>query len=186
MIIVKNLSFGYEDNELIIKDFSYHFERTGIYIIKGKSGCGKTTFLKLLLGLLKPNSGSISYSNNELNTQNTEDMSSYRLKNIGYISQQNMDFSFLNPYEYVSLPSLFLNNKMNKKDFNNLCSFLNLDLNNKKNESLSGGEFQRLQIARALVNRPSIILADEPTSSLDEQNKQEIFSFLKQILILMH
>ncbi|MGM9858157.1 MAG: ATP-binding cassette domain-containing protein [Bacilli bacterium] len=181
MIKIKNLSHQYNDSCVTLDDVTYDFKSCGLYIIKGKSGSGKSTFLKLILGLINQNEGSISVDNIEIKSKNNEDMSSYRLKNIGYIKQQVDDFGFLNIYDYLTLPSFFLKKKVNKLKIIKLLKYVGLNIKNKNVSSLSGGEKQRLQVVRALINDPKIILADEPTSALDEFHKKEIFRLLEKI-----
>ena len=181
MIKIKNLNHQYNETCITLDNVSYEFTDYGLYIIKGKSGSGKSTFLKLLLGLLSPNKGTITIDNIEVNNKNLDSISLYRLQNIGYIKQQVDDFGFLNVYDYVSLPTYFLKNKISKLKIKNLLNYVGLKIKNKNVSTLSGGEKQRLQIVRSLINNPKIILADEPTSALDEVNKKEIFKLLEKL-----
>ncbi len=188
MIEVNNLTKEYDLKEkkiIAINNINFKFEKGKIYGLLGHSGSGKSTFLHIL-GLLDiPTSGNIIIDYKDVNLLKNFEINKIRSKKIGFIFQN----FYLNPnlkaYENVMLPML-INNSINKKNRKKLSILLLkvLGLSDRINhypKELSGGEQQRVAIARALANNPDIILADEPTASLDEKNEKIIFEFLKRM-----
>lgn len=173
MINLKNVSFKYPDIE-ILEDVSFTLD-DGEYIgILGPNGGGKSTFLKIILGLLKPQSGSIEI---------TDD-------NISYISQTTSmnDNNFpMTVKEVVSLGlvnngSTLFKSKKNKEKVINILKELNLyELRNRIISSLSGGQFQRVKLAKALVNNPSLIILDEPDAGMDEESHDLLISIINKL-----
>ena len=182
-IKIKNLTKKYEKNKSIkvLKDISFNFEPGKTYSIMGPSGSGKSTFLNLLSLIDNPTSGSIEINSNKIKSSNKVENDLIRAKKIGIIYQDKNLLSDFTALENVYLPNLLISKeKQNSIELaKNLIKNVGMSsrLNYFPNE-LSGGENQRIAIARALINDPDIILADEPTGSLDTDNAKLIFKIL--------
>ena len=179
MLEVKSLTFTYEgQNQLCFPDISLS-NNEGL-IVLGNSGSGKTTLINLISGLIKPDSGDITLNQTKYNELSIDDLDIFRGKNIGLIFQKPHFIRNLNVLENLSLSTYLSRNKVRKEIFEETLSKVGLSekVNVKPNE-LSEGEQQRLSIAMALVKEPSIILADEPTSSLDDNNCNKVINLLK-------
>ena len=180
---IKNISKKYEKDKTIkvLNNISFNFEFGKIYSIVGPSGSGKSTLLNILSLIDTPSSGSIEINNNKINFENKIENESIRAKNIGIIYQDKNLLSDFTAIENVYLPNLLVSNDQNSS-INIAKKFIKkVGLSSRLNHfpsELSGGENQRVAIARALINDPEIILADEPTGSLDLENAKQIFKLL--------
>ena len=182
-IKIKNISKKYEKNRTIkvLNDISFIFESGKTYSIVGPSGSGKSTLLNLLSLIDSPTSGVIEINHNKINFENKIKNDGIRAKNIGIIYQDKNLLSDFTAIENVYLPNLLLTNDQNSSINIAKKIIKNVGLSSRLNHfpsELSGGENQRIAIARALINNPEIILADEPTGSLDFENAQQIFKLL--------
>lgn len=180
---LKKLSYKYNDGtRYVFKDISYNFELGKIYAIKGKSGSGKTTLLSLISGLERYEEGNILYNGEELNTK---DLDHYRNTNIGIIFQSFNLLPHLDAIENIILSmdisDVKVSNKRNKAI--ELLESVGLDEERGKRRilKLSGGEQQRVAIARSLSYNPDIIIADEPTGNLDHETEKEIMEIFKTL-----
>lgn len=189
-VVVKNVYKKYVKNgkEIeVLKDLSTTFESGKLYAIIGESGAGKSTFLKCMATLLPVDDGYIFYDDIEINKLNDEEVSIVRNDKIGMIYQEYNLLDFLTTYENVAMPLIikgvggFKDKKISDKVME-LLKFVGLEERSSHYpRELSGGEQQRVAIARALVNNPDIILADEPTGSIDKNNTNKILELLKDI-----
>tara|TARA_B100001540_G_scaffold308263_1_gene322700 strand:+ start:1156 stop:1842 length:687 start_codon:yes stop_codon:yes gene_type:complete len=182
-IKIKNIIKKYEKNKSIkvLNDISFKFESGKIYSIIGPSGSGKSTLLNLLSLIDTPSSGTIEINNNKVNFENKIINDDIRAKKIGIIYQDKNLLSDFTAIENVYLPNLLLSNDQNSSIIIAKKIIKNFGLSSRLNHfpsELSGGENQRIAIARALINNPEIILADEPTGSLDFENAKQVFKIL--------
>ena len=182
-IKITNLSKKYEKNKAIkvLKDLSFNFVSGKSYSIMGPSGSGKSTLLNMLSLIDSPTTGSIVINNKKINTNNNVENDIIRASKIGIIYQDKNLLSDFTALENVYLPNLLISKEKEKskelaKKLIKEVGMINR-LNHFPNE-LSGGENQRIAIARALINDPEIILADEPTGNLDSNNAKLIFKIL--------
>jgi len=161
----------------VLKGIDLTIHRGEIVAIVGPSGAGKTTLLQIMGTLDKPDSGEILYENYNINKLKDKELASFRNKNIGFVFQFHQLLPEFTACENVMIPALIGNIKQTEaaKRAKEILVFLGMqDRMEHKPSELSGGEKQRVAVARALVNRPSIIFADEPSGSLDSQNKDEL------------
>ena len=182
-IKIKNIIKKYDKNKTIkvLNDISFIFEAGKTYSIVGPSGLGKSTLLNLLSLIDTPSSGSIEINKNKISFNNKIENDRIRAEKIGIIYQDKNLLPDFSAIENVYLPNLLLSNDKDKSV--NLAKKIikNIGLSSRLNHfpsELSGGENQRIAIARALINDPEIILADEPTGSLDFENAKQIFKLL--------
>ena len=180
---LNNLSKKYERNKSlkVLNNINFKFDSGKVYSIVGPSGSGKSTLLNLLSLIDIPSSGFIEYNNKKIDTNSTIENDSIRSKNIGIIYQDKNLLADFTALENVLFPSLLVT-KDKKKSIDLAKKLikqfgLNFRFNHFPSE-LSGGENQRIAIARAIINEPNIILADEPTGSLDFENAKQIFKIL--------
>ena len=176
-------TFAAKKNVKVLKKINFKFKLGKIYSLMGPSGSGKSTLLNLISLIDRPSSGSIIYQDKKVDFNKNEQNDLFRANNIGIIYQQDNLLPDFNALENVYLSSLAAGNKkeqaINKAKYILKVVGLSSRLEHYPNE-LSGGEKQRVSIARALINEPKIILADEPTGSLDKKNAEEIFALLKR------
>jgi len=167
----------------VLKKVSYKFKEGKIYSLMGPSGSGKSTLLNILSLIDRPNAGSITIEKNQINFKNSKKNDLLRAKKIGIIYQQDNLLSDFTAIENIYLASLAAGNDMNLSISKAKKLLRKVGLTNRSNHypsQLSGGEKQRVSIARALINDPQIILADEPTGSLDLETAKGIFDLLKK------
>ena len=174
-------SFTSEKKINVLRDLSRKFRLGKTYAIMGPSGSGKSTLLNLISLIDKPTSGTIKFDNHEINFSQNEKNDLFRSKRIGIVYQENNLLSDFTALENVYFASLSLNNdkKLALSKAEKLLK--KIGLSNRLNHfpsQLSGGEAQRVAIARAIINDPQIILADEPTGSLDMNTAKDIFKLL--------
>ena len=182
-IKIKNLTKKYEKNKTIkvLNDISFNFEPGKTYSITGPSGSGKSTLLNLLSLIDNPTSGSIEINSNKIKLNNKVENDLIRAKKIGIIYQDKNLLSDFTALENVYLPNLLITKEKQKSVDLAKKMIKNVGMSTRINyfpNELSGGENQRIAIARALINDPDIILADEPTGSLDTDNAKLIFKIL--------
>ncbi len=176
MISAKNINKFYGTLQ-VLKNVSLEINKAEVVAIVGASGAGKTTLLQLLGTLDKPSDGSISINNTEVAALSDKKLSAFRNKNIGFVFQFHHLLPEFTAVENVCLPALIAG--ITKKDATQKATeLLNLlgvmyRAEHKPNE-LSGGEQQRVAVARALINNPAVILADEPSGNLDTNNAHEL------------
>ena len=166
----------------VLKSISYNFKKGKIYSLMGPSGSGKSTLLNLLSLIDRPTSGSIIFENIKINYYDTNENDILRANKIGIIYQQDNLLPDFTSLENIYLAALAggINEKIAVNKAKNLLKKVGLTNRSDHYPSqLSGGEKQRISIARAVVNNPQVILADEPTGSLDLQTAKEIFGLLK-------
>jgi lipoprotein-releasing system ATP-binding protein len=173
MISVNNLKFSYDKLE-VLKGINLRINKGEIVSIMGPSGAGKTSLLQLIGTLEKPNSGSILINDINPNTLKENDLAIFRNLEIGFIFQFHNLLSEFTAFENICIPGYISNDKKNvEKKALELIKILGLEhrKDHMPNE-LSGGEKQRVAVARALINSPAVILADEPTGNLDSENSK--------------
>ena len=178
-------TFIAKKNVKVLKKVNFKFKFGKIYSLMGPSGSGKSTLLSLISLIDRPSSGSIRFQNKQVDFSKNEKNDLFRANNIGIIYQQDNLLPDFNALENVYLSSLAAgNNKVSSLNkAMNILKIVGLSHRTEHYPSeLSGGEKQRVSIARALINEPKIILADEPTGSLDKKNSEEIFLLLKKQL----
>lgn len=188
MIQTKNLSKIYNEgksNECRALD-SVNLEiKDGEFVaIMGKSGSGKSTLMHLIAGVDYPTSGQVEIDGKEINKLSEKQLSQFRNKEVGIIMQQFFLIEECSVIENVRMPLDFAREKIKDKDeraVKLICQMGLKDYVKKKVRELSGGEKQRVAIARALVNDPEILLADEPTGSLDSENSDNIMQLMQRI-----
>ena len=169
MIKTKRVEFNY-DNQVFFKFQDISLKSSENLLIIGSSGIGKTTLLHLLAGLLESSSGSIKLFEKELSDLSSHQLDRFRKNNIGIVFQRPHFVNSLTVKENLQLAQYIANKKDNNRIENILKNLNILDKSDKKTNQLSQGEKQRASIALAIVNSPKLILADEPTSSLDDFN----------------
>ena len=186
MIKVKNLSKSF-NNQLVLDNISIEIKKGDFISIVGPSGAGKTTFLNILGTIDEYDTNpktSILFNNIDITNLDDDKLSSFRNKEIGFIFQFHQLLPELTAQENILLPSM-IGKKSEKESLENLMKLSSiLEINhilNKKPEFISGGEKQRVAVARALINSPSILLADEPTGNLDSKNAEKIQKLFKKI-----
>lgn len=183
MITVENITKSFGTLE-VLKGVNLHVAPGEIVSIMGKSGAGKTTLLQLIGTLDKPNNGRIVIDGTDVSALNDRRLSQFRNQHIGFVFQFHQLLPEFTAIENVMMPALIAGKgfKEAEKDAKELLDYLNLSDRTKHRPSeMSGGEKQRVAVARALINRPSIVLADEPSGSLDSQNKQELHRLFQEI-----
>ena len=183
LISLKNLSKSFSNNRKIsvLKKINYSFSQGKIYSLMGPSGSGKSTLLNILSMIDKPSIGSLKIDEKEINFSENIINDKIRSKKIGIIYQQNNLLTDFTALENVYLAGLALSNDKKNSIIRakNVIKKMGLSSREKHYPSeLSGGELQRIAIARALINEPEIILADEPTGSLDQKTAKEVFNVL--------
>jgi ABC-type lipoprotein export system ATPase subunit len=181
---LKNISKTFETNKKlqVIKNLSYNFNKGKIYSLMGPSGSGKSTLLNLISLIDRPSSGLIKFNNYQINHDKKEENDILRAKKIGIVYQQNNLLPDFTSLENVYLASLSINNDKDLSISKAKKLLKAVGLFNRADHypsQLSGGEAQRIAIARAIINDPEIILADEPTGSLDMRTAKDLFNLLK-------
>ena len=181
MISTKNLRFSYsKDQDFIFPDL--YCEAGSTLLITGDSGKGKTTYLHLLAGLLQPKSGEIIIDNTDLVSLSEKKTDRYRGKNIGVVFQKSYFIAALTVLENLQIASWLATGKKHTKRAKRLLEQLGIENQASKLPSqLSIGQQQRVSIARALMNEPKVLLADEPTSSLDDKNAEKVIDLLTSL-----
>ena len=188
LIILENVCKSYQKNNeqiKILSNLNATFKSGVFYAIMGHSGSGKSTLINIL-GLIDSfEGGNYTFYGKSINNLNDNELSNLRMKNIGFVFQNFQLDPNLKAYENVMLP-MIINKDISKKcRYDVAVSLLKeMGLENRINHfpnELSGGEQQRVSLARALANNPSIILADEPTGNLDKSKEKEIFLYLKKL-----
>ena len=183
MINVKDIHKSFGSLE-VLKGVNLEIQKGEIVSIIGKSGAGKTTLLQIIGTLDKANSGKVEINGVDVSGLNEKELAEFRNKHIGFIFQFHQLLPEFNALENVMMPAMIgrMDWKEAEKRATELLSDLGLGerLTHKPNE-LSGGEKQRVAAARALMMKPDVILADEPSGSLDEENKRELHKLLKQM-----
>lgn len=180
MLIIKDVGFAYnQTNSFQFPDFNC--QKGEHWLFMGASGCGKTTLLHLMAGLLKPARGEISINGTSISKLTQAQADKFRGKEIGIVFQKHHFIQSLNVSENLQVCRYLNGQKIKRKEIFELLEQLNIsDKADSKINQLSQGELQRLSIARAVINKPSVIFADEPTSSLDDLNCTEALHLLKQ------
>ena len=180
MIRAKNIRKSFGDLE-VLKGLELSIARAEIVSIVGPSGAGKTTLLQILGTLDKPNEGEIVVNGINFSKLGEKDLASFRNKHIGFIFQFHQLLPEFTALENVMIPALIgrKDKKKSEEKAREILTYLQLSdrMEHKPNE-LSGGEKQRVAVARALINEPSLILADEPSGSLDSKNRDELHKLL--------
>ena len=184
LIKISNLNKSFENLKKInvLKKVSYKFKKGKIYSIIGPSGSGKSTLLNLLSLIDRPSSGSVMIDDNNINFNDSQNNDLLRAKKIGIIYQQDNLLSDFTALENIYMASLAAGNNKELSLSKAKSLLRKVGLTSRINHfpsQLSGGEKQRISIARALINNPQIILADEPTGSLDLNTAKGIFDLLK-------
>lgn len=176
-----NKTFGTGHKKVeALKETNFEAERGELIAIIGPSGSGKSTLLTILGGLLTPTSGEVIINNQNLTNLNEKQRSKIRLKEIGFILQGSNLIPFLTVANQLKLIDRVKKNNMTKEELGKLYESLGIgELKAKYPSDLSGGERQRAAIAKALYSNPSVILADEPTASLDSDRAYEVMDILK-------
>ena len=183
LIELKNIIKNYNAKKKIkvLNKINFSFKAGKIYSLMGPSGSGKSTLLNLLSLIDTPNSGTLKISNHVINHKLQTDNDKLRANKIGIIYQDNNLLSDFTTIENIYLSRLSIDENKKKALEDSKKLIRKLGLTNRENHlasELSGGEMQRVAIARALINSPEIILADEPTGSLDMKNAREVFKIL--------
>lgn len=180
---VKNLSktYGKGDNQVqALKDISFSVEKGEFIAIIGSSGSGKSTLLHLIGGVDQPTEGEVIVNGISVYDKNEEELAIFRRREVGLIYQFYNLIPILTVEENMTLPVLLDNQKVNQERLNELLKILGLEERRTYlPKQLSGGQQQRASIGRALMNAPSLVLADEPTGNLDSKNSKEIIDLLK-------
>jgi ABC-type lipoprotein export system ATPase subunit len=183
LLQLKNISKNFNTDKKIkvLKNLSYNFNKGKMYALMGPSGSGKSTLLNLISLIDRPSIGSIQFNENIINFDNSKKNDLFRAKNIGIVYQQNNLLPDFTALENVYLANLSIDNDREAAIIKAKALLKKIGLSNRLNHfpsQLSGGECQRISIARAIINDPEIILADEPTGSLDLNTAKEIFQLL--------
>jgi len=176
MILVTQIKKSFGPLE-VLKGIDVSIKQKEIVTIVGPSGAGKTTFLQIIGTLMKQDSGTISIDNNDLSRFSDRQLATFRNKKIGFVFQFHHLLPEFNALENICIPAYIAkeSRRSAEKRAFNLLEMLNLSQRaNHKPSELSGGEQQRIAVARALINNPSVILADEPSGNLDTKNKNEL------------
>ena len=182
---LKNISknFKAEKTIKVLKGLSQNFNKGKIYSIMGPSGSGKSTLLNLISLIDRPSSGTIKFDKNLIHFNETENNDIFRSKKIGIVYQQNNLLPDFTALENIYLASLAINNDKDLAISKAEKLLKKIGLSKREDHypsQLSGGEAQRVAIARAIINDPEIILADEPTGSLDMETAKDIFELLNK------
>ena len=180
---VENLTkkYGKKDTEVVALDnVSFSVSKGEFVAIVGASGSGKSTLLHLIGGVDKPTSGKVYINGTDIYSLNNDNLAIFRRRQVGLIYQFYNLIPILNVKENITLPCDLDGQKVDEKRLNELLYILGLEkrVNHLPNE-LSGGQQQRVSIGRAMINNPSIVLADEPTGNLDSKASREIIDLLK-------
>ncbi len=181
---IENLckTYGKDENQVVALDHvSLTIEKGEFTAIIGSSGSGKSTLLHSIGGVDVPTSGKVSLEGQDVYAQNNEKLAIFRRRQVGLIYQFHNLIPTLNVLENITLPILMDKRKVNEERLNDLLEMIGLkDRKTHLPNQLSGGQQQRVSIARALMNAPAVMLADEPTGSLDSRNGHEIIKLLKE------
>lgn len=180
---VENLTKSYGKGETkveALKNINLSINKGEFVAIVGPSGSGKSTLLHLIGGVDRPTSGKVFINDVDIYDLKEKDLSIFRRRNVGLIYQFYNLIPVLSAKENILLPAELDNRKIDKKYLDDLLKTLGLkERENHLPNELSGGQQQRTSIGRALINRPSIVLADEPTGNLDSKNSKEVLELLK-------
>ena len=190
MITLTNVTAIYKSNKICttaLNNISLSFCDDSTTAVMGKSGSGKTTLLKVIGTLLLPESGTVSIDGTDIYSISETDRSIFRRTQIGFIYQSYDLLPELNAYENIAIAEMINNRKPNKDNIIDICDQLGVSgLLNKYPAELSGGEQQRIAIARAISTNAKIILCDEPTGNLDEENSAKIIDYIIDITKARH
>ncbi len=182
MLVVDNVSISFKDRN-ILENVSFTIPEKSINVIMGKSGSGKSTLLGIMSGLLKPTHGRVLYLGKDIYRWWDFRRSRFRNKTIGFVFQFFNLLPDLTAYQNILYPAVlnpFSRNR--RKDVDYLIGYLGLEhIIHNYPTTLSGGELQRVSIARAIINKPRIVLADEPTGNLDDDTADQIIALFKDI-----
>ncbi|SFB09175.1 ABC transporter ATP-binding protein [Clostridium frigidicarnis] len=180
---IENLCKTYGEKNNIVKaldNINLSIDRGEFIAIVGASGSGKSTLLHLLGGLDRPTSGKVYVDGKDIYSLNEEKLSIFRRRHIGFVFQFFNLIPILNAEENISLPVLIDENKVDNEYLNELINILDLkERTTHLPSELSGGQQQRVSIGRALINKPCVVLADEPTGNLDSKNSSEVMELLR-------
>lgn len=176
MIEIKDLRKKFGDLE-VLKGVNLKIEKGEVISIIGPSGAGKTTLLQLIGTLDKPTSGTILFNGEDLSKMGSNKLSTFRNKHIGFVFQFHQLLPEFTALENITIPALIAGRKRKEAEAEAMELLRIMGLEERadhKPSELSGGENQRVAVARALINHPDVILADEPSGSLDSKNKEEL------------
>lgn len=175
--------YGFGDNKVIaLNHVSFSVEEGEFVTILGPSGSGKSTLLHLLGGVDKPTSGKVYIGGQSIYEMKERELTAFRRREIGQIYQFYNLIPVLNVEENICLPMLLDHRQAERKDLDELLELLGLtERVNHLPSELSGGQQQRVAIGRALINKPKLILADEPTGNLDQKNSREIIKLFREL-----
>ncbi len=181
MISTKNITFSYNKDQTFIMPDLY-CEAGSTILVTGNSGKGKTTYLHILAGLLQPKSGEIHIDKKEITHLKGSKADKFRGKNIGVVFQKSHFIASLTVLENLEMASWLATGKRHKARAKKLLQKLDItEQAHKLPSQLSVGQQQRVSIARALMNEPKVLLADEPTSSLDDKNADNVIELLENL-----
>ena len=176
MIDIKDITKNFETLQ-VLRGVNLHIDKGEVISIVGPSGAGKTTLLQLIGALDRPTSGSISFNGEELANMSDKQLATFRNRHIGFVFQFHQLLPEFTALENIIIPALIAGRNRNEaeKEAMDLLGVMGLkERAGHKPSEMTGGENQRVAVARALINRPSLILADEPSGSLDSKNKGEL------------
>ncbi len=182
MLRLRHIYKTYQSDRHVLRDLNFETTASGLYFIKGQSGSGKTTLFKLLTAITKPTSGEVTFKKWNISKLNHHEITNFR-KNIGIIFQDYKLIADLTIYENIILPL-----KIQKKTTSDISRLADIvvqklgigDYLGEYPEYISGGQQQKAALARALINRPELIIADEPTGNLDPKNSLEMIHILSE------
>ncbi len=181
MLRTDNLTFQYNKKNPVFSFPNIDLKKQEHLLILGKSGIGKTTFLHLIAGLLKPASGKVNIGDVDITTLPENKLDQFRGQNIGLVFQKKHAIQSLNVFNNLQARLLFSKKTVKNTEIDALLEQLGLlEYKNSKINNLSEGQLQRLGIALSVIHSPQIILADEPTSSLDDENCKIVIELLKK------
>ena len=181
MVSIKGLSYGYNPKkEIHFQDFA--MKKSEHWLLLGESGCGKTTLLHLLGGLLKSQHGVIEVNETDITKLSESGLDHFRGKHYGFVFQKNHLIHALTVEKNLLMAPFLAGMRQDKNRVAEVLEQLGLaDKRNSRIQDLSQGQAQRAAIARAILNRPTIILADEPTSALDDKNCDKVIQLLMDV-----